>query len=455
MEDLLRLLDRVVDRAADTVGAGADGGVEAYGVDGTETTVRAYGGEVESLSSARSRGVGVRVIDGGRVGYAYTVDLTEAALDRCVDDARRNARAATPDQANVLPGAAEAAEVPGLFVPGQADVEPARKVEAALDLEASVTGRGDDRIKGIDAAVYGDAVTTAAIRSTNGVRGAFRRSDAYLMVEVLAEADGHTQAAYGIDMARSIDHLSVRGAADEGVERATRLLGASKPPSARLTVVFDPFVTASFLGVIAGPLTAEAAQRGRSLFADRVGDAIAPTHVDLVDDGRRPDGPAASPWDGEGTPSQRTVLIAEGVLHGFLHNAASAARDGVASTGNASRHGFKAPPGLSPTNLYLEPGPESAGSLIGGIGTGFYCQQVMGLHSGANPISGDFSVGAAGLMIRDGELAEPVREATIAGTLPDMLAGVTAIGSDLRFLPFGGGMGGLTLVVEGMTLAGT
>jgi PmbA protein len=148
------------------------------------------------------------------------------------------------------------------------------------------------------------------------------------------------------------------------------------------------------------------------------------------------------------------VLIADGVLQGFLHHVASATRDGTDSTGNASRPTHAAPPGLSPSNCFFAPGDAGAEELIAGVGTGFYCQQVMGLHSGANPISGDLSVGAAGVMIRDGELAEPVREATIAGSIPQVLADITAVGSDLRFLPFGGAMGGTTLLVDGMTLAG-
>jgi PmbA protein len=133
---------------------------------------------------------------------------------------------------------------------------------------------------------------------------------------------------------------------------------------------------------------------------------------------------------------------------------ATAARDNTVSTGNASRASYASPPGLSPSNFYLTPGDTPPDELIAGLGTAFYCQQVMGLHSGANPISGDFSVGAAGVMIRDGRFAEPVREATIAGSIPQMLERIAAVGSDLRFLPFGGAMGGVTLVVDGMTLAG-
>jgi PmbA protein len=151
------------------------------------------------------------------------------------------------------------------------------------------------------------------------------------------------------------------------------------------------------------------------------------------------------------------VLLDGGVLRGYLHNVASATRDdsdAARSTGNASHPTFSSPPGLSSTNFYVRPGVTPPAELIGSLDTAFYCQQVMGLHSGANPISGDFSVGAAGVMIRGGEFAEPVREATIAGSIPQMLGGIVAIGNDLRFLPFGGGAGGVTLVIEGMTLAG-
>jgi PmbA protein len=217
----------------------------------------------------------------------------------------------------------------------------------------------------------------------------------------------------------------------------------------------DPFAAASFLGVLASALTAEAVQRGRSLFAGKVGERLGSERFTLVDDGSLLDGPAAAPWDGEGVPTGPTPLLEAGVLRGYLHNTYTATKGGTRSTGNASRAGFKSPPGLSPTNLYLAPGDESPEALLRRAGEAFYCQSVLGVHSGANPISGDFSVGANGLMIRDGAFAEPVREASIAGTIPGMLAGLAAVGDDLRWLPLGGAIGSATLLIEGMTLAGT
>jgi PmbA protein len=445
-DDLLGLLDRVVERAR------LGEGVEAYGVDQTETTIKAYDAGVESLSSARTRGVGIRVVAEGRVGYAYTADLGEEALTETLAEARSNATVGTPDEANVLPAGGQPQAMPELYDDAFATVETTDKVALAVRLESAA--RAAPSIKGVDTAQYGDTVTTAAIASTAGTRGSYRRCDAFCFVEVLAEADGRTTAAFGLDMARLPTELDVEAAAREGVARATRLLGGRQPASARLPIVFDPYATASFLGVLAGALSAESVQKGRSLFAERLGESVGPAHLTLVDDGRLAGAPASAPWDGEGVPTGRTSLIDGGVVAGWLHNTYTATKAGASSTGNASRSGFKSPPSISPTNLFLDPGEEDQEALLARAGTAFYCQQVMGVHSGANPISGDFSVGAAGLMVRDGAFAEPVREATVAGTIPGMLAGLVAVGSDLRFLPFGGGMGGATLLLEGMTLAG-
>lgn len=443
---LLDLLDGVLARA------GASEAVEVFGVDETETTIRAYDAAVESLSSARTRGVGIRVIADGAVGYAYTADTSTEALAETLTEARVNAAVATADEANVLPQPRDIEPLPELYRPAFADVTAEQKVELALQLEAAA--RRPDAVKGVDAALYGDSDATVAIASTTGVRGEYRRSDAYVMVEVLAERDGATTSAFGLQMGRVGTDLDVEAAAAEAVERALRLLGGRKPSGAQLPVLLDPYATASFLGVLAGALTAEAVQKGRSLFAERLGEAVGPAHLTLVDDGRLLQGPAAAPWDAEGTPCGRTPLIEGGVLRGWLHNAYTAAKASTESTGNASRSGFKAPPGISPTNLFLDPGTEDRDALMRRAGTAFYCQQILGAHSGANPISGEFSVGAAGVMVRDGEFAEPVREATIAGTIPEMLSRLVGVGSDLRFLPFGGGMGGATLLIEGMTLAG-
>ncbi|HEV2787416.1 MAG TPA: TldD/PmbA family protein, partial [Solirubrobacteraceae bacterium] len=412
-------------------------------------------GEVDSLSSAETRGVGVRVIAGGRQGYASTAAVTEDALSEALDEARSNAAVATPDDANGLPEVEEPADVGDLVREALLTTPVERKIELARALEAAARAV-DPRVRGVDTAKYADAFVSAALVSTRGLERSASSTDAWAYVMPLAVAGDETQTGLGLTMGREPDELDVDAAGRDGAQRALRLLGATKPQSRRLPIVLDPYAAASFLGVLAAALSAEAVMKGRSLFAERMGDTGAAAVGDLVDDGLRPVGPATAPWDAEGVPQQRTSVIGGGVLRSYLHDTWSARRsgDGARSTGNASRAGFKSSPGIAPTNLYLEPGVLEVEAVLRDAGEALYVQDVVGLHSGANPVSGDVSVGVTGLMVRDGAFAEPVREATVATTLVDLLRGVVAVGADLRFFPFGGALGGSTVLVEQMTVAG-
>jgi PmbA protein len=217
-------------------------------------------------------------------------------------------------------------------------------------------------------------------------------------------------------------------------------------------VVLDPFVTAQFLGVISSTLNGEAVIKGRSLFKDRVGEIVASPAFTLVDDPTNPLAYTATELDGEGLAARRNVLIDRGVLHGFVHSSYSARRAGTASTGNAVRGGFKGTPGVGCLALQLQPGTRSQAEMIADITDGVLVQQVFGLHSGVNPVSGDFSSGAAGLLITDGELGAPVREFTIASTLQKMLLDVVEVGNDLDWLPMRAA--GVSLVIADMTMSG-
>jgi PmbA protein len=229
------------------------------------------------------------------------------------------------------------------------------------------------------------------------------------------------------------------------------MLGATKPPTARVPVVLDPFAGSAFLEVLAGALSADAVQKGRSLFANLLGEPVASSLVTLVDDGRLVAGPAASPFDDEGVPSERTELIARGTLMGFLHDTYTARRGSTRSTGNAKRAGFRSVPGVGTSNFYAEAGTTDLRDILRKADGGVLIQEVSGVHSGANPISGEFSVGATGLRVRNGELAEPLREMTIASTLPEMLKSVASVGNDLRFFS---SVGVPTILIGEMTVAG-
>jgi PmbA protein len=444
-------LDAIVERLAAEAAGGE--GVEAYAELTTETSVSAYEGEVERLTSASSSGVGVRVVKDGRLGYAYTADLSDAGLRECLAEARANLEVSGEDPGNVLPEAAAYEALDGLFDTRQAEVDPERKVSLALDLEAR-TRAADPKVTQVESARYGDVVGEVAIASSLGVSGSFAVTHAWCVSIAMATEDGQSQVGYGVDAARALEDLDPGPVAREAADRAVRMLGAAQPPTRTVPVVFDRMVAPSLLGVLLAGLSAEEVQKRRSLFADRLGQQVGAAGLRLVDDGRLVDGPGAAPFDGEGVPTRRTVLIDDGMLQCFLHNTATAARDDgdASSTGNARRGSFKSTPGVSAHNLFLEPGELDQAGLLARAGEGLLVQDVSGVHSGANPITGDFSVGVSGLWFRDGQLAEPVREATVAAHLLDILKGIDAVGSDLRFTT--GSIGGSSLLIGEMTVAG-
>ena len=263
---------------------------------------------------------------------------------------------------------------------------------------------------------------------------------------------GETQTGFGFSVGRHPDDLDVAVAAGDAARRATRLLGAVKPDTERLTVVFDPFVTAQFLGILGATLSGEAVLKGRSLFAERLGEAVGAPHLTLVDDPTDPAAFSATETDGEGLATRRNVLIEGGRLSMFAHNSYTARRMSATSTGSAVRS-YATTPGVGCMALSLTPGSSSPDELIAGIDDGVLIQGVSGLHSGVNPVSGDFSTGAEGLRIRGGAPAEPLREFTIASTIQRMLHDVVAVGNDLEWLPMNAA--GVTLVVADVTMSGS
>jgi PmbA protein len=432
--------------------AQADEAVEAYAEESRQTEASALRGEVEGLEFAESRGVGVRVIRDGRLGYAYAADPSVEEVRGTVGRARENATLTEPDEFNVLPAVEPAPAIPELFREDSADVTTEAKVQMALDLERRLV-TSDPRVTKVDLAQIGDVTSRVAIASTTGVDAEYARTDAFVVAVTLAVDGDETQTGFSYRIARGLDELGLDDVADEAIERAVRMLGATKPSTAKVPVVFDRFAAMDFLGVLASALNAENVLKGRSLFAEMVGDRVGSELFTLVDDGTILDGPGAAPFDGEGVPSGRTELFTRGTLNGFLHDTYTAARmgGGQRSTGNAKRGSYKGSPGVGTSNFYLDNGTTPFEELLRDADGGVLIADVSGVHSGANPISGEFSVGATGLRIEGGALGEPLREMTIASTLPEMLAGITGVGDDLRFFS---SVGTPSVLIGEMTLAG-
>jgi PmbA protein len=445
--ELLELAERVLDRAQ----PGEQ--VEVFVGRSHHTEVKVFDGDIESLSSADTQGVGVRVIAGGRQGFAYAASLDDDIVAETLAEARDNATFGTIDEFLGLasPDGVEPVDL-DLYREELLSFPTDRKVEMTLELERAVRA-ADPRIRGVESAEYGDSVSESAIASTAGIRTTNRRSGCSIVASALAGEGTETQTGSGYSVARTPEDLDLAKAVKDAAEKSTRLLGARKPSSRRLTVVLDPPVAASFLGLLASGLSASSVIKGRSLFGGREGEAVAVPFLTLVDDPTEPQAWGAGRYDAEGLASRRNVLIEGGVLRGFLHNSYTGRRCGVASNASAVRGGYRSTPGCGSRALTLTPGTASQEQLLADIGDGLLVQSVTGLHSGANPISGDFSVGAEGLMVRGGTTAEPIREATIASTLQRMLLDLVAIGGDQEWLP--GGACGMSLVIGEVQLSGS
>jgi len=447
-------MPELLDTAKRVAGWANDGEqVEVFIVRERDTEVRAYNGEVESLTASESHGIGVRVVSGHRQGYAYAGALDESLLAETLAEARDNAGFAQPDEFNGVAVADGVAPVEvDLFRNDLADLSTDDKVAMAIELERA-TLAADPRIVGIESAEFVDTIYESAVATNTGIASSTRETGCYLSTYALAEADGETQTGFGFSVGRSPSELDISVAAADAAVRATRLLGAVKAPTTRLTVVLDPWVTAQLLGIIGHTLTGEAVLKGRSLFAERMGEEVASASITLVDDPTDPAAFTASIVDGEGLSTRATTLIDGGVLGAFLHNSYSGRRSGTASTGSAVRPGFKGAPSVGAQALRIVPGSRNPADLIADVDNGLLVQEVSGLHSGVNPVSGDFSTGAEGVMIRGGELAEPIREVTIASTLQRLLHDVIEVGNDLEWLPMSAA--GTTLVVADVTMSGS
>jgi PmbA protein len=425
--------------------------LEVYVARSADLDVSVHKGDVESLSSAVSEGVGIRVVHGGRQGFAYAGTLDDDALAEVLADARDNASFGTVDEwaAVAEPDGVAPARL-DLHRAGVAAMPTADKVAMALELEQQ-TLAGDPRIR-VESAEYGDADMEMAIATSTGIRASNRRTVCSVTVFAMVADGDDTKTGYGYSVGRDPRELDLSVASGDAVERALRLLGARQPASQRTTMVLEPRMTGALLGILGGTLNGEAVLKGRSLFQGRVGEAIASGVVTLVDDPTMPEAYGASPFDAEGLATRRTPLIESGVLQSFLHNSYTGRRSGSGSTGSAIRGGFKSTPGVGARALSLQPGTLDLDALLAEAGDAVLVQSMTGLHSGVNPISGDFSVGIEGMLVRGGQLTEPIREATVASTLQRMLLEIEAVGSDLEWLP--GGAAGVTLVIRDVTLSG-
>ena len=446
-------LDAAARRAVEAaVDAGASD-AEAWAEESTSRRVRVYAGEVESLSDAGGRGIGVRAFAGTRAGYAYGTDLSDEGVAETARAAREAAELADEDEYEGLPEAVGTSDVDGLASAGFADWPTERVVDLALAVDRAA--RAPEGVTQVENSVYSDGRGSVALANSRGFAASYEATQAWAYSSAFAGEGADLMTGLGVGMGRDPAALDPEAIGTEAAERALALAGARQPESRRCPVVLDSFVAASFVGFIGSMLSADAVQRGRSLFAGREGDEVAGPALRIADDATDPEGPSSAPFDGEGVPTRRTALIEDGRLLGFLYDSRTARRAGRSTTGNASRGSYRTPPAVGTSNLVVEPGDLDMTSLVAEASSGLYVTDVAGLHSGVNPVSGTFSVGATGRLIENGELGRPVREITIASDLVSMLKAVRFSGSESRWVPFGGSVKSPPLLVAEMAVSGS
>jgi PmbA protein len=449
LETDLRNLAQDIVRRATKAGATA---AECVVREGDEFSTLVRLGQVETLKESGSRSVGVRVFFGQRAASTYSSDFSRAGLDRMLNSALELAKITSEDPFGGVPEASQLGQLSGdldlyhedvYSLPGPDRIDYARRAEkAALDF--------DPRIKNSEGGSFDAATGHKVLANSHGFVGEYRRSYCSVAAVPIAQTDdGAMQRDYWFSVARTLSKLeSPEQVGKVAAQRTLRRLGARKVKTAHVPVVFDPMVATSILEHIFEGVNGDSVYRGASFLAGKLGQKIAGDNVTIIDDGTIPGGFGTSPFDGEGIPTRRTVVVDKGMLDSYLLNTYTAKKLGLTTTGNASR-GLAGTPGIGPGNYFLQPGPRTPKQLIGDIKEGLYVTEFLG--HGANLVTGDYSRGASGMWISNGELAYPVEEITVAGNLKEMFFNISETANDLEFR---GSVASPTLRIDGLTVGG-
>jgi len=407
--------------------------------------------EIESLKEAGSRGVGLRILMGKRTGSSYTSDLSGEGIARLVGSAFEIADITTEDPHAGLPEPEELGSIRGdlkLYSKDIENLDPARNIEMAKRAEAAALD-SDPRISNSDGASFESGTGRHVFANSRGFAGEYRTSSCSLSASPVARDGDSMERDYWFTMARDPGGLQAAGEVGRiAAGRALRRLHPVKVETQRAPVVFEPRTARSLLDSIFDAVHGMSIYRQESFLAGKLGEKVADEGVTVIDDGTIPGLFGTSPFDDEGVPSRRTPVIERGVLKSYLLNTYAARKLGMRTTANAAR-GLAGNAGIGHGNFFLEAGVQTPGGILAGIASGFYVTGLMGF--GVNIVTGDYSRGATGLWIRDGELAFAVSEVTIAGNLRDMLLNVEAVGNDLEFQ---GSLAAPTLKIGEMTVGG-
>jgi PmbA protein len=438
----------VVERAMKAGATAAD----AIARDGNEFSTLVRLGEVETLKESGARALGLRLFVGKRVAATHTSDFSREGIEQLVSSAINLARATSEDPLAGLPEAdnlGTLSEDLDLYYDDVYSLSTADRIDYARRAESAAMSV-DSRITNSDGGSFDAATGYKVLANSLGFVGEYRRSYCSISAVPIAQSDGSAmQRDYWYSASRTLQKLeSPESVGRKAAERTLRRLGARKVATQKVPVVFDPMVSRSLIDHIFDAVNGDSVYRHASYLAGKLGEKVAGENITIVDDGTMRGGFGSSPFDGEGVPTRRTVVVDRGVLNSYLLNTYTARKLKLHTTGNAAR-GLTGNPGIGSGNFFLQPGQSTPREIIADVKSGLYVTEFLGF--GVNLVTGDFSRGASGLWIENGELTFPVEEITVAGNLRDMFRNVSVIGNDLEFRS---SIAAPTLRIDGMTIAG-
>lgn len=405
---------------------GADA-AEVYLETSRNLSIEVLNSEIETIKEASSQGVGFRVFTGGKMGFSHCNDLSQASLDQTISKAIAFTKLSTADENNVLTDDKGVSIVEGLYDPAIASEQMEKKIKMALDLEK--LAMKDKRITKSSGAGYSEGESEVFICNSNGILKNYKSSGCGIGVSVVAEkGDQKNTGDESCSRIYFADLLPIEQIAGKASRKAWELLDPVMIPTQKASVIFDPDIAGALIGGIIAAINGERVLQGASFLKDSLNKQLASALLTITDDGIRAKGPSSAPFDGEGVPTMRNILIENGVLKSFIYNVRAAKRAGIKSTGNASRGSFSSLPAIGVHNLVISSGKNSADEIISSTKKGLLLKEVTGY--GIDPVSGNFSGGATGFWIINGEIAHPVKGITIAGKASEILNGIDMIAND-------------------------
>ena len=428
--------------------------MEIYVESSKAISIGVFNGEVDKYSIAESGGLSLRGVSNNKMGYSYTEKLDETSVDMLINEAYENASFIESAEDEEIFAGADKYKVVNSYSDKLSLSSMEQKINLTKELE-QVALSVDKRVTAVQECGYQEFEETSTLVNTKGIDLSHKINGGAIYIQVIVKEGEDTKTAMAFRTFTDLEEVDIKDIAIEAVEEAISLLGASPIKTGEYPIIIKNTVFADILTVCSSIFSAENVDKGLSLLKDKIGDNVASEILTIVDDPFLEGGFASRGFDGEGMKTSKKNIIHNGILTTYLHSLKTAKKFNVTPTGNSTRGSYKSPLSIAPSNLYVEAGEHSLEEMISTIDSGIYIIDVAGLHSGLNPVSGDFSLSASGYEIKEGKILRPINQITIAGNFYEVLKNIESIGDDLIFgLPEGSFFGSPSIKIRSISVAG-